>query len=83
MVVLLKMILQIGENEGKMTEAAVHEALESLSSVLEPKWHEQVFPETKGRDYRRFGDIAKSHGDLMVTFDKVDAGEKLAAMEFR
>ena len=68
-----KMIAQIGENEGKMREAAVHEALEGLGGVHEPKWHEQVFPETKGSDNRRFGDIAGSHGDLMVTLDKVDA----------
>ncbi len=42
-------VAHIGEDEGKMVEEAVHEALEGLSCVFQPYWHEEMYFEHSKR----------------------------------
>jgi hypothetical protein len=59
------------EDERNGAEKGIHEALESLSSVFEAKWHEEEFIEAKWRDYGRLRNVTLIHWNLIVTLAQI------------
>ena len=66
-----EVVVQVGEDEGKVSKQLVHQALERLRGVGESKRHEEILEQTKRRDNRRFGDVLGGHRYLMVALSKV------------
>jgi len=78
-----EVIIEVGEDKGEVAEKAIHKSLECLRRIDKSKRHEQVFKQPKRCDDGRLANIRWIHRHLMITFDKVNAREKTAAMESR
>ena len=50
-------IVEVDKNEGNILEDAIHQPLECLGGILEPKGHAEELPEPEGSDDGRFGDV--------------------------
>ena len=50
-------IVEVDKNEGNISEDAIHQPLECLGGILEPKGHAEELPEPEGSDDGRFGDV--------------------------
>jgi len=74
-------VVQIDENERKVPEKMIHEALKGLCRVFQAERHGEELEEPKRRDDSRFGNILRSDGNLVIAFHKVELGEDVAAME--
>ena len=61
-------VVQVDKDEGKGAEDRVHEALECLGTILQPKWHPQKFESTKWSDDSSLPNVVRVHGDLVVRF---------------
>ena len=59
-------VIEVDKNEGDVAEDAIHQSLECLSSILEPKRHTKELPEPEGRDDGRLGDVSLCYRDLVV-----------------
>ena len=65
-------IVKINKDERHRTENRVHESLEGLGAVFEPKRHSQELKRPKRSDDRRLRDMCLIHWNLMVGFGQVD-----------
>ena len=63
-----------------MTDS-VHQALESLSSILKSKQHPRELAQPEWGDDNSLRNICGSHRDLVVDTNQVDLGEYLHASE--
>ena len=72
-------IIEIREHCLAVSHHKVHEALESISSVLRTKHHADVLKEPKGSDDGRLGEVSGMHQNLMVALPHVYHGEEETA----
>ena len=74
-------VVKVDENEGDVTEDAIHEPLKCLGGILEPKGHAEKLPEPERSDDGRLGDICRSYGNLVVATHQIHLGEDLHACQ--
>jgi hypothetical protein len=82
-------VIQVGEKEGQVLEEAVIEELKVCAAlgidqrcIQDGMRHEEVFKLAKRSYDGCFADVLRHHGDLMVAFDQIYVGKKLAAVQF-
>ena len=68
-------VVQVHESIRKVSEYAIHEALEGLCRVLQAERHAEELEEAEGGDDGSFLDVLTAHGNLVVPFHHVDLGE--------
>ena len=61
---------------GNASQDVVHEPLEGLASILQPKRHPQELPQAKGSDDGRLLHISGLHWNLPVPLPEVNGGEE-------
>lgn len=74
-------VVEVDEDKRESVADSIHEALESLASVLESKGHAEKLEEAKRRDDCSLGYVVRSHGDLVVAPNQVNLGEDSLACQ--
>lgn len=65
-------IIQIDENAMRTSVDSVHESLECLSSIPEPKRHANEFKQAEWGGNSCFENVIKMHRNLMISSDKAN-----------
>ena len=68
-------IIKIYEHEGKRPENRVHQALECLSTILQPERHSKKLGSSERGHNGRFWDMVRMHRNLVVCLCQVDLGK--------
>ena len=72
-------VIQVGEGTLHSCQDTVHQLLEGVARVPDPKGHSCELEQAKGCGDCCFGEVLRVHGYLVVPFLQVNLGEDCAA----